>query len=608
MSYLEENAAEYPSNLLKVLQENIDQKYDYSESFATLIGGDHKFKKTEVTEDRLMAVMPELKKAIAFYRMYPDIFIDDIKGPNCTFKFYNYQRIFLRAAMRHRKVYATFPRGFSKSFLSMMVLMLRCILYPNVQMFITTGGKEQAASITVAKIEEICKVIPALAHEINWQKGVTTHSKDNVKYQFKSGSTIDILPALERSRGQRRTGGLMEECVLIDPDALNEIIIPTTVINRRLGDGTQRPEEVVNQSQIYITTAGYKDSFAYERLAELFAESILIPDETMILGGTWKIPVAEGLQPKNFIEELKMQGSFNESSFDREYNSKWSGDSEKSYYSSESFDKNRILLQPEQEASGRASKNAYYILGVDVGRTGCNTEVSVVKVTPQAQGSALKSVVNFFPIEGEHLGIQALKLRKLFAKYKAKTMAVDANGLGVGLIDYLVQGQEDPETGDYYPPLGVEDGTFENAIQEYKKFRTDDCIRDALFLIKANAPINTEAHTYMQTQISSGKVKFLITEKDARLKLMETKVGQTMSPEERVEKLLPFQLTDNLKEQMMNLVSDNDGVNVILKQNNRSIPKDRFSSLEYALLYAKRDEDRGKRKRSKKFSEMMFFN
>lgn len=159
-----------------------------------------------VTEERLKANMPQLREAIAFYREYPDIFIDDIKGPDCAFQFYYYQRIFLRAAMRHRKVYATFPRGFSKSFLSMMVLMIRCILYPGVELFITTGGKEQAASITVAKVEEICKVIPALHREIDWSRGVTKHSKDDVNYIFKNGSKINILPALERSRGQRRTG------------------------------------------------------------------------------------------------------------------------------------------------------------------------------------------------------------------------------------------------------------------------------------------------------------------------------------------------------------------------------------------------------------------
>ena len=88
----------------------------------------------------------------------------------------------------------------------MMALMLRCILYPNSHLFVTTGGKEQAASITIAKIEEICKLIPALNAEINWERGVSKKSKNDVKYIFKNGSSIDILAATERSRGQRRTG------------------------------------------------------------------------------------------------------------------------------------------------------------------------------------------------------------------------------------------------------------------------------------------------------------------------------------------------------------------------------------------------------------------
>ena len=399
----------------------------------------------------------------------------------------------------------------------------------------------------------------------------------------------------------------MEECVLIDQKALNEIVIPTTVINRRLADGTRHPEEVVNQSQVYITTAGYKDSFAYRRLIELLAESVVDPDETIVLGGTYEIPVTEGLQPKNFIQSLKLQGTFNESSFDREYRSKWSGDSEKSYYSSESFNKNRVLLQPEYEASGRMSKNAYYILGVDVGRNKCTTEVSVIKVTPQVQGPALKSVVNFYSMEAEHFGIQAIEIKKIFFRYKARCIAIDANGIGGGLIDEMVVGQEDPKTGEYLPPFGVEDGTFENAAQDFKKYKTDDTVKDALYLIKANAPINTEAHSYLQTQMSSGKIKFLIEERDAKVKLMETKVGQNMTPEERAERLLPFQLTDNLREQMMNLIEDNEGVNIILKQNNRSIPKDRFSSLEYGMLYIKREEERKNKRKTRNISDLMFF-
>ena len=49
---------------------------------------------------------------------------------------------------------------------------------------------------------------------------------------FKNGSTIDILAARQSSRGQRRTGGLMEECVLIDGDILMKLLsLPQMLID-----------------------------------------------------------------------------------------------------------------------------------------------------------------------------------------------------------------------------------------------------------------------------------------------------------------------------------------------------------------------------------------
>ncbi|MDD7754576.1 MAG: hypothetical protein PUJ51_08715 [Clostridiales bacterium] len=45
----------------------------------------------------------------------------------------------------------------------------------------------------------------------------------------------------------------------------------------------------------------------------------------------------------NFIKDLKMDGTFNESSFDREYESKWSGTVEDAFFNAEIFDRNRIL-------------------------------------------------------------------------------------------------------------------------------------------------------------------------------------------------------------------------------------------------------------------------
>ena len=565
----------------------------------------------EVSAERLKESIDEIRSLISFYREYPDIFVDDIKGPDCGFSFRFTQRIFLRSIMRHRYVYCVFTRGFSKSFLAIMGLMLKAILFPGSKVFVTTGGKEQAALITISKVEEICKLIPALAKEINWERGKTTRSKDSVKYVFKNGSELDILAARESTRGQRRNGGVIEEVILVDETALNEIIIPTTNVDRNLpgGWGTD-PDEVVNQSQVYITSAGWKNSFSYNKLIEILINSIIFPDNYMILGGDYKLAILEGAVKSDMVEEMKMNGTYNESSFDREYGSIWSGDIDNAYFSNDTFEKYRIIQKPELEAasSNRQNKSTYYVLGVDVGRRGCNTEITVIKVNPQAQGDALKACVNIIPYNAEHFELQAIHIKKLYYKYKARCISIDANGLGVGLIDYMVTAQIDPETGDTLPPFEVEGGTYEDAGLEYKKFRTDDMEKDALYLIKANAPINTEAHSYVQSQMSSGKVKFLIDEQTAKAKLLSTKVGQNMTPDERNEYLMPYQQTTILKEQMLNLVEDNEGVNIILKQNNKSIPKDKFSAFEYAMYFIKLEEDKRKKRKSSRLGSLMFVN
>lgn len=561
-------------------------------------------KKTGLSEERIRAQIPIIRDYIAYWREYPDKFVDFLCGSNPeNFHLFFYQRVFLRAVMRHRYAYATFPRAYSKSFLSVLVLMIRCILYPGSHLFVTTGGKEQAAGIAREKAEEICKLIPGMKNEIDWSRGATKASKNMVEYIFKNGSKLDIIAAQQSSRGKRATGGLMEECILIDQTLLNEVIIPTMNVDRRLADGSRQEDEPVNKSQIYVTTAGWKNSFAYEKLIQILIQQITEPGSAIVLGGTWRVPVMEKLLRKSFIEELKLDGTYNDSSFAREYESEWSGDAENAFFSAEKFDKHRVLLQPEYEYSGRSTKSAFYVLGIDVGRKGCTSEVCVFKVTPQAQGASLKTLVNLYTWDEEHFEAQAINIKKLFYKYKARQVVIDANGLGIGLVDFMVKDQIDPETGELLPNFGASNDE-ENF---YKQFRTADTEIDAMYLIKANAPINTEAHSYVQTQLSSGKIKFLIDENQAKVKLMSTKMGQQMDSDKRAEYLKPFTLTTILREQMLNLVEENEGVNIILKQSSRSIKKDKFSAFEYGLYYIKQEEDKKKRRKKRNIADMMFY-
>ena len=81
-----------------------------------------------------------------------------------------------------------------------------------------------------------------------------------------------------------------------------------------------------------------------------------------------------------------------------------------------------------------------------------------------------------------------------------------------------------------------------------------------------------------------------------------------MTPEQRAEYLKPFTLTSILKEEMLNLREENEGINIILKRANTRIQKDKFSAFEYGLYYIKQEEDSKRKKKRFSASDFMFRN
>lgn len=111
----------------------------------------------------------------------------------------------------------------------------------------------------------------------------------------------------------------------------------------------------------------------------------------------------------------------------------------------------------------------------------------------------------------------------------------------------MVKPSFDPELNDSLPDFGI----YNDEEGYYKKYRTDVCETDAIYIIKANAPINTEAHANAQSNLLSGKVKFLIDEREAKQRLLSSLNGANMTPEERQNYLMPFTLTSILREEML---------------------------------------------------------
>lgn len=570
-----------------------------------------KRKDSLIREERIHAVMPALRQYIAFWREYPDLFIDFMQtGGNPelekskTIKLFFYQRVILRCCARYKQVFIVIPRGASKSFLNVLLQIVRCILYPGVQLFVTAEGKAQGASILSEKVDEICEKIPAFKREIIFERGKgTIVGKDKCVYKFTNGSRLDSLGATEKTRGQRRHGGTFEEAVLFDGRILQEVLIPVMNIARQCKDGTMQMDETPNMSQIFLTTAGSKSTFCYRKLMTFLTRMITEPEKAIVLGGTYKIPLALGLFNKDFIKDQKRDESFDEASFLREYCSQWTGSSAGSFFDMEAFVNNRQLGQAEFEAA-RETNSSYYVLSMDVGRNRCPSILSVIKVVPQAGGFSKKRIVNIFALHDMHFEDQAIFAKRQFLRFKARTLVVDANGLGAGIVDYLVKTQICRDTGEELPDFGV----INDPTNEFRRFRTENTVLNSLYLIKANAELNTEAHSNLQFELTSGRLKFLISEADAKKRLLDTAKGRKMTSAQKDEYLMPFVSTSMLERELDNLVEDHEGIgakNIVLKPALKTVKHDRVSSLEYGLWYIKKVDEENKKK-SFKVSDFIF--
>jgi hypothetical protein len=59
-------------------------------------------------------------------------------------------------------------------------------------------------------------------------------------------------------------------------------------------------------------------------------------------------------------------------------------------------------------------------------------------VAPARTGVPLKEIVNLYSFDEEHFGLQAIKIKRIYQQYHCKIAVIDANGLGTGLVDFLI--------------------------------------------------------------------------------------------------------------------------------------------------------------------------
>jgi hypothetical protein len=153
------------------------------------------------------------------------------------------------------------------------------------------------------------------------------------------------------------------------------------------------------------------------------------------------------------------------------------------------------------------------------------------------------------------------------------------------LADELIKPHYD-EFGNLLPAYGFNNDDVYRQIQPATAPRI-------LYGIKANGPLNSKIHGNCYARLTSGLVRFLITEQKAKSALLSTKIGQKMTVEQRVMRLMPHEMTTKLLEEMANLRLKRTGTSqdIILERINTRFPKDKYSAFSYGLWRIKELEE-----------------
>lgn len=447
-----------------------------------------------LTKEKVRENFTKVGEFLNFFMVYPDRFIDLITPKDSHFRLFFFQRIILRCMARANSTYAYFSRGTSKTFLADIDRYLKCMFIPRHNTTITAGTIKQAAEIAKQKVvDDLWVKFPLLANEMQKRKvagkilDAYKMGKDYVEFNFKNGSSL----GLGNVRGLRRQSLIFEEVIEQDPVKVNEVYIPLLNEPRKMYNGLINPNEPQSQ-QIYITTAGYQGTFAYDKLIEVLCRSVLEPGKYFVLGGSYRIPLSCGLTAQKQIEDVINSPSFSKSSFEREYESRWSDAPAGAAFKSSTVTALRqvkVVELKDKLTQKQKDEGAFYVICADMAKDGsAETAVGVAKVIPKEHFFSYK-FVNLLTIPSTDYMVIANNFKKLVMAYNAKLLIYDANGIGAAMRDWLNKETKD-ENGILLDGLGIINPPS-SAEKDLKRYPKDKTI---CYEIKSGGKIGEQIH------------------------------------------------------------------------------------------------------------------
>lgn len=541
----------------------------------------------QVIQDKADRIMNGVAVWCSFYRNNPQRFAKDFL--NIDLKIF--QKILLYMMMCTDYFIYVASRGQGKTYLIALFCVIRCILYPGTKVIISAGVKSQASEV-------IGKIKDDFLKQHQWGSANLWNEISDIKVslndsicEFKNGSWIKIVTANDNARSKRANIIVVDEFRMVSKNVIDTVLRRFLTAPRQPGylNKSEYKDLQEHNKEIYATSAWYSSHWSFQKVKS-FWKNMMLGRNYFIVSLPYQIALKEGLLQKQQLEDEMSEDDFDQTTFSMEMESLFYGDNNGNFFNFNELNDCRTLkncfypldvYQQKDISIPKLSPGEERILSVDVAlmssKKNANDASSLIinSAIPTSETNYISNIIYIQNEEGLTTDELGLIVMRTFYKYRCTQLVIDTNGIGLGVFDYIIKDQYDPQTGDTYKAF-----TCVNDSEMASRCKVQDANR-CLWSVKATAQFNNEICVLLRNGFQNGKINLLKHEIEGE-EIVRSKVKgfNKLTAKEQVQLKIPYIQTSALINELVNLDHEvkNGNIRIIEKSGMR---KDRYSSLAY---------------------------
>ena len=544
----------------------------------------------EVYKEKSERLMDGIAYWASFYRKNPQRFVSEYLNIHLKL----FQKILIYMMIVSTNFMYIASRGSGKTWLTSLYCVVRCILFPGTKICIASGYKSQSLEVIQKISEDFMKNYSWGSENLRREISYISTSMNNAICEFRNGSWIKVVTSSDAARHNRANIIVVDEFRMVDLGIINTVLRKFLTAPRSPGY-LNKPEYAhlaERNCEIYMSSAWFKSHWSYDKLKAYFANMLDDTKRYFCCGLPYQLALKEGLLSREQVEDEMSEADFDPTSFRMEMGAEWYGDTDGAFFKYDDISARRRIKSSFYPLSiyrnhnikiPELATNEKRILSVDVALLASkkhNNDAACLIINsaiPTDANEYLSNIVYVETHEGlttDELGIIVMRL---FYQYNCTHLALDTNGQGIGVYDFIIKDQYDAEYGITYDAL-----TCMNDQNMADRCKVKNA-KKVIWSIKANADFNTKAALALRAGFQNGKINLLVTEFDAEELIKKIRGYSKMSGVEQAYLKAPYVQTSFMVNELINLDHEVKGTNIKIKER-PGMRKDRFSALEYNYM------------------------